>query len=131
MSQPVSTSTSKPSAPSQQKTKNVTGATSSSPKSQSKRNAKRARWAKKHVPRPVAPKRGPVKEYISGCCNLPAHKPQAGQKQTLQNADSGKMETTPKGLGHWRCTGCNKIAKVTPRKPEVKTEAPKESTDGI
>ena len=63
--------------------------------------------------------------------NLPARKPQAGQKQTLQNADSGKMETTPKGLGHWRCTGCNKIAKVTPRKPEVKTEVPKESTDGI
>lgn len=35
--------------------------------------------------------------------------------------DSGKMVEQRKGLGTWRCTGCGKAAKVTPRKPQEET----------
>lgn len=89
--------------------------------SDSSRNAKRARWAKKS--RPVAKPRvevGPVFEYISGCCSALARKPRAGQKEVVKDPDSGKMKDKPKGLGKWRCTACGKVAKVTPRKPEPK-----------
>lgn len=85
------------------------------------RNEKRRRWAKKHkvAPKPVV-KRGPVKEYVSACCSLPAIKPVAGEKFTARDPETGKMAEQRRGLGKFRCTGCKKIAKVTPRKPEVK-----------
>ena len=89
------------------------------------RNSKRARWAKKAKPvaKPIV-RKGPEKEYISACCSVPARKPRAGMKETVKDPESGKTKDKPKGLGHWRCTACGKVAKVTPRKPEPK-EAPK------
>lgn len=82
------------------------------------RNQKRARWAKqsKPVAKPAV-KRGPEKEYISACCSAPATKPPCGQKESVKDPDSGKMKDKPKGLGHFRCSQCRKVAKVTPRKP--------------
>ena len=86
------------------------------------RNAKRARWAKRSKPvaRPVAPRRENAFEYISTCCSLPARKPRAGEKSSVKNPETGKFKDEPKGLGHWRCTGCGKATKVTPRKPQPK-----------
>ena len=83
------------------------------------RNAKRARWAKKSKPvaKPIA-RRENTYEYISACCSLPARKPRAGEKEMQKNAETGKFKEQPKGLGHWRCTGCGKVAKVSPRKPQ-------------
>jgi len=91
------------------------------------RNSKRARWAKKAKPvaKPVVV-RGPVHEYISACCSAPSRKPRAGMKETVKDPESGKMKDKPKGLGHWRCTACGKVAKVTPCKP-----APKEIVDAV
>ena len=87
------------------------------------RNSKRARWAKKAKPvaKPIV-RKGPEKEYISACCSVPARKPRAGMKETVKDPESGKTKDKPKGLGHWRCTACGKVAKVTPRKPESKPE---------
>lgn len=86
------------------------------------RDEKRKRWAKRHkvVTKPVV-KRGPVKEYITACCSLPGIKPRAAQKDMAKDPESGKMKETVKGLGHWRCSGCGKLAKVTPRKPVIVT----------
>ena len=83
------------------------------------RNAKRARWAKKSKPvaKPVV-RRENTYEYISACCTLPARKPRAGEKEMQKNAETGKFKEQPKGLGHWRCSGCGKAAKVSPRKPQ-------------
>ena len=94
------------------------------------RDEKRKRWAKKHkvVAKPVV-KRGPVKEYITACCSLPGIKPRAAQKDMAKDPESGKMKETVKGLGHWRCSSCGKLAKVTPRKP-VAVEAPKGNMAG-
>jgi hypothetical protein len=61
----------------------------------------------------------PAREYISACCNAPAHKPKAGQKEVAKDAETGKMKSGSKGLGHWRC-GCGKACKVTVGKPEAK-----------
>ena len=87
------------------------------------RNQKRARWAKKAKPvaKPVL-QRGPVHEYISACCSAPSRKPRAGMKESVKDPETGKTKDKPKGLGHWRCTACGKVAKVTPQKP-----APKEN----
>jgi hypothetical protein len=80
---------------------------------QDTRNAKRARWAKKAKPvaKPIV-KKGPVKEYVSKCCSLPATKPAAGLMESVKDAESGKMKEQAKGLGHWRCSGCHKVCKV-------------------
>ena len=92
--------------------------------SEGTRNEKRARWAKKAVPKqkPVAPRRENAFEYISACCSLPARKPKAGQKEAVKDPESGKVKDKPKGLGKWRCSGCGKVSKVTPRKPQPKTD---------
>ena len=37
----------------------------------------------------------------------------AGQKETARDPESGKTKTQPKGLGHWTCSGCKKLTKVT------------------
>lgn len=86
------------------------------------RDEKRKRWAKKHkvAAKPVVV-RGPVKEYITACCSLPGRKPRAAQKEMAKDPESGKMKETVKGLGHWRCSGCGKLAKVTSCKPAVVT----------
>lgn len=93
--------------------------------SEGTREEKRARWAKKAVPKqkPVAPRRENAFEYISACCSLPARKPKAGQKEAVKDPESGKVKDKPKGLGKWRCSGCGKVAKVTPRKPQPKIDA--------
>jgi hypothetical protein len=67
-------------------------------------------------------RKGPEFEYISACCSTPARKPRAGQKESVKDAETGKMKDKPKGLGKWRCTACGKIAKVTPRKPSATQE---------
>jgi hypothetical protein len=61
----------------------------------------------------VIPSKGPIFTYISSCCSLPARKPAAATKVFGVNPESGKTKETPKGLGHWRCTGCRKSCKVT------------------
>jgi hypothetical protein len=107
------------------KTAGITGSTSnsSSQTGSQSRNEKRKRWAKKNRPaaKPVV-RRGPVKEYISACCSLPATKPATAEKQMGKDPESGKLKEQRKGLGHWCCSGCGKPAKVTPRTP-VKTVA--------
>lgn len=99
----------------------VQKSSSSAPKPHETRNAKRARWAKKSKPvaKPVVV-RGPVLEYISTCCSLPAIKPRAGAKEVAKDPESGKMKDKSKGLGHWRCSGCRKTAKVRPQAPTPK-----------
>jgi hypothetical protein len=44
-------------------------------------------------------------------------------KEAVKDPESGKMKDKVKGLGHWRCSGCRKVCKVTPRKPVVVTAA--------
>ena len=86
------------------------------------RNEKRARWAKKSKPvaRPVAVKRGPVREYVSVCCSAPATKPPCGTKTPTKDPDSGKMKDKASGLGHFRCNQCKKACKVKPQAPALK-----------
>ena len=112
------------------KTRPTTGGTSpslrstrdskTSPKPQQNREQKRKNWAKRSKPvaKPVALAL-PAREYISACCNAPAHKPKAGQKEVAKDAETGKMKSGSKGLGHWRCA-CGKACKVTVGKPEAK-----------
>ena len=95
--------------------------------SEPSRNAKRARWAKKSKPvAKLSIKRGPEKEYLCECHSEPARKPKAGMKESVKDAETGKVKDKPKGLGKWRCATTGKIAKVTPRKP-----APKEIVDMV
>jgi hypothetical protein len=98
--------------------------------SQQSREEKRKRWAKKAKPvaKPVV-RRGPVYEYISNCCSIQCHKPDAGSKVSAVDPETGKPSKKDKalGLGHWRCNGvngCKKSCKVTPRasKPKEVTE---------
>jgi len=89
---------------------------------QETRNAKRARWAKKSKPVAKAPvNRGPVREYISVCCNVGATKPRAGAKEAAKDPETGKVKDKSKGLGHWRCTGCRKACKVKSQAPAPKS----------
>ena len=90
--------------------------------SEGTRNEKRARWAKKSQPvaRPVAVKRGPVREYVSVCCSAPATKPPCGTKTPTKDPDSGKMKDKASGLGHFRCSQCRKACKVKPQAPAPK-----------
>lgn len=93
----------------------------SAQKPQQTRNEKRARWAKKSKPiaKPIV-RSGPVKEYISACCSASATKPPCGQKEATKDPESGKTKDKAKGLGHFRCSQCKKVCKVTPRKPAEK-----------
>jgi hypothetical protein len=85
------------------------------------RSAKRARWAKRSKPvaKPVV-RTGPVFEYISACCSLPASKPRCGAKTPTKDPETGRMKDQTKGLGHFRCSGCRKVCKVTPQKAAPK-----------
>ena len=85
------------------------------------RNEKRARWAKRSKPvaKPTV-RTGPTFEYISACCSLPASKPRCGAKTPTKDPETGKMKDQVKGLGHFRCSGCRKVCKVTPQKPAPK-----------
>ena len=115
-SQNRSTSTQQKKSYSQGKSGSNTRPTSGNGQS---RNAKRARWAKKSKPvaKPIV-RRENAYEYISACCSLPARKPRAGEKEMQKDAETGKFRDKPKGLGHWRCSGCGKASKVSPRKPQ-------------
>lgn len=76
----------------------------------------KSRYAKKHHGTSQAiPKRMPSVEYISSCCNLPAHKPSCDRKDQVQDPESRKIKEVPKGLGKWKCP-CGKKCKVVPRK---------------
>lgn len=90
---------------------------------QESRNAKRARWAKKAKPvaKPIV-KRGPVREYISMCCSVPAQKPPCGTKVLSIDPETGKPAKKDKttGLGHFRCPQCHKACKVVPQAPKPK-----------
>jgi hypothetical protein len=79
-------------------------------------NGQKKRYGKPS--KPQAPRRAPVKEYISVCCGVPARKPVAGKKVMQENPESHKVKETAKGLGKWRCGQCGKAAKVTPRVPQ-------------
>jgi hypothetical protein len=71
--------------------------------------------SKKFV-KPVSKPKEPVSSYTSVCCSLPAKKPRAGE---LPAGSKVRL-----GLGHFRCTGCGKVAKVTVSKFKTSTEAP-------
>lgn len=60
---------------------------------------------------------GPVKVYISACCQAPARKPKCGTKVAMQDPETKRTKDKPLGLGKWRCTSCGLVTKVTPRKP--------------
>lgn len=63
--------------------------------------------------------RTPQLEYVSACCSLPARKPACGRKEFQADPESKKPKEVTKGLGHWRCSGCGKSCKVTPRKTKM------------
>lgn len=111
--------------PSSPKTRPNTSSSSPAAKYQGKggQKQKNTKYGKKHhkpAPKPVV-KRGPINEYVSVCCSLPAEKPACGS--TLATQTEGKKVTkVVRGLGHFRCTGCRKGCKVTARKPQTKTE---------
>lgn len=86
--------------------------------------SKKSKYGKKKSQKknlkPVVTPKGPVKEYISGCCSISASKPRTGRKEAVSDPESKKMKEASKGLGHWRCSGCGKSCKVTPRMPVPK-----------
>jgi len=121
--QPTQSLTQRPNSNSHGKTRPSTQDTSQRPKRS--REDKRKAWAKKA--KPVAktlPPVGPVREYLSVCCNSTARKPKAGQKEVAKDPESGKMKSASKGLGHWRCSACAKACKVTVHQPAEKVEVP-------
>ena len=84
----------------------------------------KSKYAKKQSSRPKQPvvvRRAPALEYISACCSLPSRKPVAGLRVSVQNPETKKSKEQPMGLGKWRCSGCGKSCKVTPRKPAPPT----------
>ena len=99
----------------------------SAQKPQQSREQKRKNWAKRSKPVAKPSVRvGPVKVYTSACCQAPATKPKAGQKEVAKDAETGKMKSGSKGLGKWRCSACSKVCRVTVHKP-----APKEIVDAV
>lgn len=93
----------------------------SAQKPQQSREQKRKNWAKRSKPVAKPSVRvAPAKVYTSACCQAPATKPKAGQKEVAKDAETGKMKSGSKGLGHWRCGACGKACKVTVGKPEAK-----------
>src|SRR5271157_1298150 len=73
--------------------------------SRSKGKSRFAQKSRGNPKKPVVAKRGPVKEYQSVCCSLPAIKPACVRVD--------KKKALEQGLGSWRCSGCHKAAKVT------------------
>jgi len=119
------------------KTRPTTGGTSpsmrstrdskTSPKPQQSREQKRKNWAKRSKPVAKPSVRvAPAKVYTSACCQAPATKPKAGQKEVAKDAETGKMKSGSKGLGKWRCSACSKVCRVAVHKP-----APKEIVDAV
>ena len=86
--------------------------------SRSKGKSKFAQKSRGKAKAPVAVKRGPVLQYTSVCCSMPATKPACVKVD--------KKKALEQGLGSWRCTGCHKAAKVTVSKAKP-AEYPKES----
>jgi hypothetical protein len=74
---------------------------------------------------PVVVNLGPVKDYTSVCCGVPAVKPPCGKKVSTLNSETKKMNDVTLGLGTWRCSGCHKVCKVTVSKhKEAETTVP-------
>ena len=100
--------------------------------SEGTRNEKRARWAKKAVPKqkPVAPRRENAYEYISACCSAVANKPRCGMKVASVDPETGRPAKKEKvtGLGHFRCSQCRKVCKVRPQAPTAKALTPVQVT---
>ena len=93
----------------------------SAQKPQQSREQKRKNWAKRSKPVAKPSVRvAPAKVYTSACCQAPATKPKAGQKEVAKDAETGKMKSGSKGLGKWRCSQCGKTCKVSVGKPEAK-----------
>ena len=117
-----STKTTHSNSNSRGRTNRTTSGTSTSrdQKPQQSREQKRKNWAKRSKPvaKPVALAL-PAREYVSVCCNAPAHKPKAGQKEVAKDPESGKMKSGSKGLGHWRCGQCGKTCIVSCKKKEI------------
>jgi len=112
------------------KTRPTTGGTSpsmrstrdskTSPKPQQNREQKRKNWAKRSKPVAKPSVRvAPAKVYTSACCQAPATKPKAGQKEVAKDAETGKMKSGSKGLGKWRCSQCGKTCIVSCKKKEI------------
>lgn len=91
----------------------------------SSRYAKK-KQGKRSVKPAVAP-HGPVLEYISSCCSLPARKPRTGSdkvqqgRQQVFGEQKEKKQSEKNGLGGWRCSGCGKPTTVRSQKPALKT----------
>ena len=99
----------------------------SAQKPQQSREQKRKNWAKRSKPVAKPSVRvAPAKVYTSACCQAPATKPKAGQKEVAKDAETGKMKSGSKGLGKWRCSACSKVCRVAVHKP-----APKEIVDAV
>jgi len=92
----------------------------SAQKPQQNREQKRKNWAKRSKPVAKPSVRvAPAKVYTSACCQAPATKPKAGQKEVAKDPESGKMKSGSKGLGHWRCGQCGKTCIVSCKKKEI------------
>jgi hypothetical protein len=103
----------------------VVGSTNSG--AQTKNKHQHQRWNNKkrfgtQKRKPAAVPVGPAKQYLSVCCGAAATKPRCGTKVTVQDPESHKMKDKPLGLGHFRCSVCKKVCKVTVHAP-VKAEA--------
>lgn len=117
---------------------NTSGTSKNTPSGTNKPIHGKSRYAQGHrgkrSAKPQAPKAGPVNEYLSKCCSLPARKPVAGERAGGINPETKKASKVIKGLGHWRCSGCGKSTEVSLRKPQpatlgtviVNTEVPQE-----
>ena len=98
----------------------TTGSSTPSPSShgtsRSSGRKTKSKFSKKHrkPQKPQVAPSGPVYTYVSKCCNAPARKPKAF------SAIAGKKDKT--GLGHWHCSACGKIAKVSVGKPKAEGE---------
>ena len=124
-----STKTTHSNSNSRGRTNRTTSGTSTSrdQKPQQSREQKRKNWAKRSKPVAKPSVRvAPAKVYTSACCQAPATKPKAGQKEVAKDAETGKMKSGSKGLGKWRCSACSKVCRVAVHKP-----APKEIVDAV
>jgi hypothetical protein len=83
-------------------------------------NNKKRFGTQKKIAAPVAV--GPSKQYLSVCCSAAATKPRCGTKVTVQDPETRKTKDKPLGLGHWRCSACKKVCKVTVHAPVVDTK---------
>lgn len=80
---------------------------------------------------PAPRKTGPKNTYLSSCCNVPARKPKAAEKQIVVDPETKRTKNVPRGLGKWRCTGCSKVCSVRPVKYVVGVDLAKGSDSTV